>query len=302
MGSVTALHPAMATGRYLGPATVTGVGDDPVRVELAVPFAAATCTARAALADRGTLAVGEEVLVLGDAGDELYVIGRLSSAPAAPRSEDTVPPAARLPLPGGGYAAVETTNGSTTLRVYSRRNALVVEYDPGVERTRITPEAGDLELAAASGNLALRAAGSVAIEGGVVAVRSRSGIGLAVEDASGATRAVLALDGGRARIAAPALDVAARRASLRAEEARYTGRDLLAEVASLRVVAGRVETLARTVVEKARNLYRSVEELLETRAGRVRAVVDGTYHLKARDAVVRAEREVDVDGEKIRLG
>ncbi len=170
------------------------------------------------------------------------------------------PATSRLPLPGGGHAALEAAEGSTVLRVYSR-DTLVIEYDPVTHRTRVMPEAGDLELAAPAGNLALRAEGSVTIDAGAVAVRSRSGIGLAVE--------------------------AAR---------------LLAEVASLRLVAGRVETLAKTVVEKTRNLYRAVEELLETRAGRVRSLVDGTYHLKARDAVVRAERDVDVDGEKIRLG
>ena len=63
-----------------------------------------------------------------------------------------------------------------------------------------------------------------------------------------------------------------------------------------------METLARTVVEKTCNLYRNVEELLEIRAGRVRSLVNGTYQLKARDAVVRAERDIDLDGEKIRLG
>jgi hypothetical protein len=178
----------------------------------------------------------------------------------------------------------------------------VIEYDPVTHRTRVMPEAGDLELAAPAGNLALRAEGSVTIAAGAVAVRSRSGIGLAVEAADGSARSVLALEGGTARLAAPTLDVAARHASLQAEDAHYAGRRLLAEVASLRLVAGRVETLAKTVVEKTRNLYRAVEELLETRAGRVRSLVDGTYHLKARDAVVRAERDVDVDGEKIRLG
>ena len=207
----------------------------------------------------------------------------------------------RLPLPGGGHAALETAQGSTVLRVYSR-DALVIEYDPVTHRTRVMPEAGDLELAAPAGNLALRAAGSVAVEAGAVAIRSRIGIGLTVETPDGATQSVLTLEGGTARLAVPTLDVAARQAHLQAGETRYAGRSLLAEVASLRLIAGRVETLAKTVVEKTRNLYRSVEELLETRAGRVRSLVDGTYHLKARDAVVRAERDVDVDGEKIRLG
>ena len=167
---------------------------------------------------------------------------------------------------------------------------------------RVCRSANGFALWPATGRWRWRAAGSVAIDAGAVTGRSRSGIGLAVEGEDGATQSVLALDGGTARLTAPTLDFAARQASLQAEETRYAGRSLLAQVASLRLVAGRVETIARTVVEKTRNLYRAVEELLETRAGRVRSRVDGTYHLKARDAVVRAERDVDVDGEKIRLG
>ena len=301
MGTVTALHPAMARSRYLGPATVTGVDGDPARVELEIPSAPAPCAARNAIADRVPLTVGEEVLAIGDTGGELYVIGRLSPPPG-PRALDGGDPTSRLPLPGGGHAALEAEDGSPILRVYSRRNALVLEYDPEGERTWVTPEAGDLELAAPSGNLALRAAGNIAIEGEAVAVRARSGIGLVVTDPTGTTRSTLALEGGTARLGAPSLDIATRSARLQADETHYVGRSLLAQVASLRVVAGHVEILARTVVEKARDFYRTVEGLCELRAGRVRALVDGTYHLKARDTVLRAERDVDVDGEKIRLG
>jgi hypothetical protein len=304
MGTVKALHPAaMATGRYLGPATVTAAGGDLVQVDLDDSANRGPCRARNALANRSPLAVGEEVLVVGEPGAELYVIGRLAPAPAWARADDTGTATARLPLPGGGQASLEAADdGSRVLRVRSPTGALVIEYDPEGGRARVTPEAGDLELAAPSGSLVLRAAGAVAVEGGSVALRSRSGIGLVVEDTAGASRSILALEGDTARIVAPTLDVAARRASLQAEDARVTSRHLLAEAASLRVVAGHVQTLAKTVVAKAQNLYRTVEELCELRAGRVRALVDGTYHLKARDAVLRADRDVDVDGEKIRLG
>lgn len=303
MGSVTALTAAaMATDGHLGPATVASVDGSSVWLQLAKGGLRAPCLARIALADRGPLAVGEEVLVVGDADRGLYVIGRLSPTSAVTAPPNTVPEQGRVAFPGGGYAALETEEGSTVLRIHSPRDTLILEYDPAAGRTRLTPEAGDLELVVPAGNLALRAAGSVSIKGGAVAIRSRSAIGLAVEDATGGARSILSLEGGTARLAASSLDVAAVQASLQAEETRYAGRSLLAEVATLRLVAGRVETFARTMVEKTRNLYRVVEELLETRAGRVRSRVDGTYHLKARDAVLRAERDVDLDGEKIRLG
>ena len=67
-------------------------------------------------------------------------------------------------------------------------------------------------------------------------------------------------------------------------------------------VAHRLETLAETVVSKAKNVYRTVEELTQLQTGRLRLLVKGSVHLKARDAFLKAEQDFKVDGDQIHLG
>jgi hypothetical protein len=68
------------------------------------------------------------------------------------------------------------------------------------------------------------------------------------------------------------------------------------------LVAPRLETRAETVVTKAANVYETVEELAQLQAGRMRTLVKGSCHLKARDAFLKAEQDFKVDGEQIHLG
>ena len=68
------------------------------------------------------------------------------------------------------------------------------------------------------------------------------------------------------------------------------------------LAAQRLETRAETVVEKAANVYQTVEELTQLQTGRMRTLVDGSCHLKARDAFLKAEQDFKVDGNQIHLG
>lgn len=66
--------------------------------------------------------------------------------------------------------------------------------------------------------------------------------------------------------------------------------------------AHRLESVAETVVAKAKNLYRTVEELAQLQTGRLRILVQKSCHLKARDANLLAEEDFKVDGKQIHLG
>lgn len=68
------------------------------------------------------------------------------------------------------------------------------------------------------------------------------------------------------------------------------------------LVAHRLETQAETVIEKAANVYQTVAELTQLQTGRMRTLVKGSCHLKARDAFLKAEQDFKVDGEQIHLG
>jgi hypothetical protein len=54
--------------------------------------------------------------------------------------------------------------------------------------------------------------------------------------------------------------------------------------------------------QRLENAFQWVKDLLQVRAGRSRAVVDGTHHQLAERTFIRSEKETKVDGEKIYLG
>jgi len=84
---------------------------------------------------------------------------------------------------------------------------------------------------------------------------------------------------------------------------RISGGDAI-ELRSPRVVvkADCMEMFVRKAVEKFVDVYRWVRGLSQTRAGRVRTVVDDQYTLSAERIFERAEKDVKLDGERIRLG
>jgi hypothetical protein len=66
--------------------------------------------------------------------------------------------------------------------------------------------------------------------------------------------------------------------------------------------AERLEVSAGRILERAREAYRDVEELLQTRAGRVRAVIEDAYHLQARRTSIASKEDTSIDGKKVLLG
>jgi len=70
----------------------------------------------------------------------------------------------------------------------------------------------------------------------------------------------------------------------------------------LRLTAARLETVVDSLVEKAKNVYRTVEQLSQLRAGRMRTLVRSTFHFKARRAFLKSEKDYKINAEKIHLG
>lgn len=64
----------------------------------------------------------------------------------------------------------------------------------------------------------------------------------------------------------------------------------------------KIETAVETIMEKAKNVYRSVTNLTQLRTGRIRTLVDQTSHFKARKAFHKAEEDYKIKGKKIHLG
>jgi hypothetical protein len=80
------------------------------------------------------------------------------------------------------------------------------------------------------------------------------------------------------------------------------GKTVTLSAPEVEVRAETVDLEAKTMSQRLENAYQWVKDLLQVRAGRSRAVVDGTHHQLAERTFIRSEKETKVDGEKIYLG
>lgn len=104
------------------------------------------------------------------------------------------------------------------------------------------------------------------------------------------------------RARTPQLTLDATRGDLRFGQANASAGSFTACIGELRLFARRMSTQVDRLVQKARNCFRSVEELDDLRAGRTRWEVEGHAQLHARQATVLAEGVVKIDGQRIDLG
>jgi hypothetical protein len=102
-------------------------------------------------------------------------------------------------------------------------------------------------------------------------------------------------------VAAEGFELEAPSVHAKVGEARVEGRTLSATFDRLKTAAGVVETSAGRILERAKNVYREVEELSQTRAGRLRLVAEKTVSLLGQRAVVKAKEDVKIKGDKVYL-
>ena len=206
---------------------------------------------------------GDRVLVAWSP-QECFVIGVLArnGHPATA----SLPAAARdIRLSDGTSVRVGGSGAGERVQFISPDEQLVMEYEPALGRLRLNAPSGNLELASAMGDIVLHAAGAV-------------------------------------RLAGSALTVTAKRARLNVEQSTWVGDRLVARVGAVHLVARRVERVVDEIHEQANRVYRTVRDTLQLRAGRVRAVVDGTYYMKARRTFMKADDDFKVKSDKIHLG
>lgn len=80
------------------------------------------------------------------------------------------------------------------------------------------------------------------------------------------------------------------------------GTEIELSASRMSIKADKLEIMARTVFEKLVYCYRWVKELIQTRAGRERTLIEGHQTVKAERIIHVAEKDVKIDGAKIHLG
>jgi hypothetical protein len=290
---------AWLTGtRTLGPAQVLEVdpAEDRVRLRLAGSDDDLGVWARVAMTGCHELARGDTALVIGEDPGDLYVIGLLNQRQGPTSSSK------RLTLNSGAYAQAEGLQGEQTLQVFSRQNELLFEYDEANRRARVNVSSGDLEFVAQNGNIAFRSGQEIAIHGQAVRITSPAAIRLGITDAIGKICSALTLHPRGMKLSSPEVGILAERGDFAVDEAVYTGSSLLGKIGCAKLIADKLETMAESVFEKARNVYRTVEQLSQLKAGRVRTLVASTYFFRTRKAFIHSDEDYKIKAEKIHLG
>lgn len=173
-----------------------------------------------------------------------------------------------------------------------------VAYVVGVVSSRaVTPalrrdaESGHTVLDA-EGDLVLRASGRVRLEGAE---------GVALRAGDDATEARVTLDKGGLRAEVTRVGVEAVEALVKVAIARVDAGILSVVSRHASHTAEVIETRAQRIFERAHASYREVESLAQTRAAQVRMIASEGLQLRGKRALIKAERDVKVKGEKIYL-
>ncbi len=275
----------MSAARYFGPAEVTGTNETSGLFRVSFPHPGSesgviTPWARLALPLSHGLHDGDRVLVAGNE-NEFYIIGVLGDL------SSVRPPENRLELSCGVAAERTGAPGAETLRVLTGQGGVLFEYDSRIGKSRVSAPSGDLEFHA---------------ENGEIVLSSSKGIRLTAPGGEGKGGAGLTLAPDSLHLTGARVGITSEEGDFRIGNTRYMGDAFSGKVKSVGIVMNRLETTAETVVQKAKNIYQTVEELAQMHAGRMRALIESTWHVKTRRTFLKSDGDVKINGDKIYLG
>jgi hypothetical protein len=107
---------------------------------------------------------------------------------------------------------------------------------------------------------------------------------------------------GPVTIAGQEVHVRAQRGTVAVQEMGFFGRLLQAEVGKVALVAQEVDSVVTRLSQRAKRVFRFVEEIDQTRAGTVDIRAQSLLGLRAENAVVSARVLAKIDGEQIHIG
>ena len=300
MMNVTELYPKEMSTNYLGPAKVieSGENEGVIHVRLKAHQEESEVSARITAPFIDSLEEGDEVLVAGDIFSDMYVIGLLTSIKS--NKKKTWPE--KLEIGNGAYAMLDETSESPALKLFSRRNELLIEYDPESEKARINIDSGDLEFMTRNGDIVFNSANNIQLKGQNIELAGRSGIRLGVIDTIGQLASSFSLRSCKTSLSSARLAITAQQGEFQLKETRFVCSKFLGKVVDSQLIVGKLSTIANSISVKAKNVYKTVEQLTQLKTGRMRTLVDSTFHMKAKKTYMKSQEDFKVKADKIHLG
>jgi hypothetical protein len=96
--------------------------------------------------------------------------------------------------------------------------------------------------------------------------------------------------------------VRAKKGAIAIDELGFFGRLVQAEVTKIALVAQEADTILTRLTQRAKRVFRFVEEIDQTRAGTVDLRAENLIGIRGENAIISARVLAKVDGEQIHLG
>ena len=217
-----------------------------------------------------TAQIPESLLHRARPGDRLLVAGNeadtlyvISVLESTRLSDESGSAEMACPLVASNGASASLTEDGHTLQINDSSGTLLFEYDGLSKKAKLSTPV-DLELAG-SRSLNFTSKGPISFQ-------------------------------------SPEFSLRTERARLQVEDLNYEGHAVRASLQRMRLVVSRMETVARTIVSRAVNVFAKVQELSQLRTGKRRVLTEQEYYLRCDKAALRSRKEFKVDGERIELG
>ncbi len=270
------------TPSALGPAMVCAIGAaDQLTIRFVdPPLRAHVRPARIAVA--GYLpSEGDRVLAVASERD-CYIIGVFHCAnPLTLRADDD--------------RTAQLRNGALELR--DPDGQLLVRYREG--SAEVSAPDGDLALTAPRGRLVLNSASDVDITAGG-RINQKAAEKFAVNVGDGCSQ--LSVERQRTELSTTQLSLQAKNAQVVAGQASVVAHHLRTTAKTLAQTVERYELRADQLIERTRDAFRDVVDLLQTRVGRARTIVKDVYTMRSRRTVMASKQDTRIDGSRILLG
>ncbi|MBK8259613.1 MAG: DUF3540 domain-containing protein [Polyangiaceae bacterium] len=169
----------------------------------------------------------------------------------------------------------------------------------------VTPDVGDKVLCAVDAESVYvisvlsgqPGVGTTIVTEGDLTVQSKSG-----QVTVGAAEGVHIAASGPVSLTGRELQVTSKKASVAVDELGFLGRLVQAEVSKVAVVANEIDSVVTRISQRAKRVFRFIEELDQTRAKTIDTRAEKALMMRAENAVISARVLTKVDGEQIHIG
>jgi len=286
--------PVRTNVQYFGPADVIYYDKKSATVLLKLNNYETETVARVSIPDCPELYPGNKVLAISNDSKDFYVIGLI---------DYTKPKEDKIVSEKGVYAVIKKSPDNEKIQICSDNGQLIFEYDTEKSVSRINIESGNLEFITKDGDINFISQGNISFKGRQsILLESLTGVRFSVKDIFGKVLSNLSLNFRKFNIDSPDINLTSARTKINSEEIKILSNKFSGISRQWNIVSDKIETSANDIISKTRNIFATVEELSQLKAGRVRNLIKSTLHIKAKNTYLKSEEDFKINGDKIHLG